>query len=285
MAGVFTPVPARPPRARAAWTAAGAGFKAIVREQNDGALDRRGGVLGRAATCSAAWSICSCPGGRLVFYGATSGYTLAFLGKPGPRPAREMLRRADLRPNEGVLVYYGARRRARRRGGRRGDRGGAAGGRARRGGRAAGRPGGARAGRAPRARRGEPGDARPGRRLSLARGDARLRHRSRRLPRVPGPHAQAVRPGGGPAPRHARQSARQPRRGRRAGRPGHARRQHVPGAAVHRPRRLRGGRRATGASRSTRPTCGCTRSASCSRRSRSSAPTCPTPIRPRRSCG
>jgi enoyl-CoA hydratase/carnithine racemase/NADPH:quinone reductase-like Zn-dependent oxidoreductase len=47
------------------------------------------------------------PGGRLVFYGATSGYTLTFLGKPGAAPAAEMLRRADLRPGEGVLVYWG----------------------------------------------------------------------------------------------------------------------------------------------------------------------------------
>jgi acrylyl-CoA reductase (NADPH)/3-hydroxypropionyl-CoA dehydratase/3-hydroxypropionyl-CoA synthetase len=48
------------------------------------------------------------PGGRLVFYGATSGYTLAFLGKAGQAPAAEMLRRADLRPHEGVAVYHGA---------------------------------------------------------------------------------------------------------------------------------------------------------------------------------
>jgi enoyl-CoA hydratase/carnithine racemase/NADPH:quinone reductase-like Zn-dependent oxidoreductase len=47
------------------------------------------------------------PGGRLVFYGATSGYTLTFLGKPGAAPAAEMLRRVDVRPGEGVLVYWG----------------------------------------------------------------------------------------------------------------------------------------------------------------------------------
>jgi hypothetical protein len=47
------------------------------------------------------------PGGRLVFYGATSGYTLTFLGKAGAAPAAEMFRRADLRPREGVLVYWG----------------------------------------------------------------------------------------------------------------------------------------------------------------------------------
>src|SRR6185369_11490019 len=47
------------------------------------------------------------PGGRLVFYGATSGYTLTFVGKPGASAPAEMLRRADLRPGEGVLLYWG----------------------------------------------------------------------------------------------------------------------------------------------------------------------------------
>src|SRR6185369_9043727 len=46
------------------------------------------------------------PGGRLVFYGATSGYTLTFLGKRGAAPAGDMLRRAGLRPTHGVLVYW-----------------------------------------------------------------------------------------------------------------------------------------------------------------------------------
>ena len=48
------------------------------------------------------------PGGRLVFYGATSGYTLTFLGKPGAATAATMLARAELRPGEGVLVYHDA---------------------------------------------------------------------------------------------------------------------------------------------------------------------------------
>ncbi len=49
------------------------------------------------------------PSGRLVFYGATSGYTLTFLGKPGNARAGEMMRRGGLRPHHGVLVYYGGR--------------------------------------------------------------------------------------------------------------------------------------------------------------------------------
>src|SRR5262245_59834829 len=46
-------------------------------------------------------------GGRLVFYGATTGYTLTFVGKPGAARPAEMLGRVDLRPHEGVLIYYG----------------------------------------------------------------------------------------------------------------------------------------------------------------------------------
>src|SRR5262249_12742409 len=46
------------------------------------------------------------PGGRIVFYGATTGYTLAFLGKRGSARSEEMLRRVDLRPVESVVVYY-----------------------------------------------------------------------------------------------------------------------------------------------------------------------------------
>jgi acrylyl-CoA reductase (NADPH)/3-hydroxypropionyl-CoA dehydratase/3-hydroxypropionyl-CoA synthetase len=105
MAGVFSPVPADPGQ-RAAWSAAGGAFKAMVREQNQGALMNvvvssvGRDLFGRMVDLLV-------PGGRLVFYGATTGYTLAFLGKPGAAPAREMLSRARLRPNEGVLVYYG----------------------------------------------------------------------------------------------------------------------------------------------------------------------------------
>ncbi len=105
MTGVFTPVPAGS-ASRAAWSAAGAAFKAMVRERNQGALMNvvvssvGRDLFGRMVDLLV-------PGGRLVFYGATTGYTLAFLGKPGAAPAREMLRRARLRPNEGVLVHYG----------------------------------------------------------------------------------------------------------------------------------------------------------------------------------
>jgi acrylyl-CoA reductase (NADPH)/3-hydroxypropionyl-CoA dehydratase/3-hydroxypropionyl-CoA synthetase len=105
LAGIFTPVPAAP-AGQMAWRAAGERLVERVREQNDGALvDVVVSSVGRDLFGRMIELLG--PGGRLVFYGATSGYTLAFLGKPGAAPAPEMLARVDLRPNEGVLIYHG----------------------------------------------------------------------------------------------------------------------------------------------------------------------------------
>jgi acrylyl-CoA reductase (NADPH)/3-hydroxypropionyl-CoA dehydratase/3-hydroxypropionyl-CoA synthetase len=103
MAGAFTPVP-RAHEARAAWIAAGRKLGETVRAAHDGApVDVVVSSVGRDLFPRMIDLLG--PGGRLVFYGATSGYTLTFLGKPGTAPAAEMLRRAGLRPTQGVLVY------------------------------------------------------------------------------------------------------------------------------------------------------------------------------------
>ncbi|HEY3191007.1 MAG TPA: enoyl-CoA hydratase-related protein, partial [Solirubrobacteraceae bacterium] len=108
VAGLFTPVPVDAGE-RAAWRAAGASLIGAVRARNDGALidvvvsSVGRDLFGRMIDLLA-------PGGRLVFYGATSGYTLAFVGKPGAAGEREMLGRVDVRPDEGVLIYYGVGR-------------------------------------------------------------------------------------------------------------------------------------------------------------------------------
>ncbi len=103
--GIFTPVPEEP-AARSAWSDAGKTFReralgpagtpigCVVSSVGRDLFPRMVDLLG--------------PGGRLVFYGATSGYTLTFLGKRGAAPASDMLRRIDLRPNEGAVVYYGS---------------------------------------------------------------------------------------------------------------------------------------------------------------------------------
>ena len=104
--GVFAMVPFDAP-GQAEWRAAGEGFAATVREANEGApIDVVVSSVGRDLFGRMVELLG--PGGRLVFYGATSGYTLSFLGKGGTIGAREMLARADLRPQEGVLVYWGA---------------------------------------------------------------------------------------------------------------------------------------------------------------------------------
>ena len=104
-AGVFTPVPVDA-AAHAAWRDAGRAFGDAVAARNDGAsLDVVVSSVGRELFARMVDLLGA--GGRLVFYGATSGYTLTFLGKAGAADAREMLARAGLRPNAGVLVYHG----------------------------------------------------------------------------------------------------------------------------------------------------------------------------------
>jgi len=102
--GGFAPVPADT-TAQAAWREAGRAFREAVAERNNGEkVDVVVSSVGRDLFPRMVDLLA--PGGRLVFYGATSGYTLTFLGKRGSANAREMLARAELRPNAGVLIYY-----------------------------------------------------------------------------------------------------------------------------------------------------------------------------------
>ena len=106
LAGFFTPAPLAAAE-RDAWQARGEPFRHRVAAGQGGApVDVVVSSVGR--DLFARMIDLLGPGGRLVFYGATSGYTLTFLGKPGGSTPAEMLRRADLRPGEGVLVYWGA---------------------------------------------------------------------------------------------------------------------------------------------------------------------------------
>jgi enoyl-CoA hydratase/carnithine racemase/NADPH:quinone reductase-like Zn-dependent oxidoreductase len=107
LAGVFTPVPLDPGM-RAEWIAAGRPFTALVMDKNAGrAIDVVVSSVGRDLFARMVDLLGE--GGRLVFYGATSGYTLTFLGKAGRGSAALMLDRAGLRPGQAVLVYYGVR--------------------------------------------------------------------------------------------------------------------------------------------------------------------------------
>jgi acrylyl-CoA reductase (NADPH)/3-hydroxypropionyl-CoA dehydratase/3-hydroxypropionyl-CoA synthetase len=46
-------------------------------------------------------------GGKLAFYGASSGYHLGFMGKPGASTAEAMLQKAGARGGEAILIFYG----------------------------------------------------------------------------------------------------------------------------------------------------------------------------------
>lgn len=46
-------------------------------------------------------------GGKLAFYGASSGYHLSFMGKPGASTSEAMLQKAGARGGEAILIFYG----------------------------------------------------------------------------------------------------------------------------------------------------------------------------------
>ena len=102
----FTRIPADPSR-WAAWEQAGQPYIDALRAANGGKLmDYAVSHAGEATFPRTFQSLAE--GGALTFFGASSGYHMTFLGKPGSAPPAEMLRRARLRPGEAVLVFYGA---------------------------------------------------------------------------------------------------------------------------------------------------------------------------------
>ena len=105
LAGCFTRIPAAP-ESWVLWEAAGRPFLDRVRTANDGQLvDFAVSHAGETAFPRSFQALA--PGGKLTFYGASSGYHMTFLGKPGSASPDEMLRRAGMRPGEAVAVFYG----------------------------------------------------------------------------------------------------------------------------------------------------------------------------------
>ena len=102
----FTRIPADPDQ-WAAWEEAGQPYIDALRAANGGNLvDYAVSHAGEATFPRTFQSLAE--GGALTFFGASSGYHMTFLGKPGAAEPAEMLRRARLRPGEAVLVFYGA---------------------------------------------------------------------------------------------------------------------------------------------------------------------------------
>jgi acrylyl-CoA reductase (NADPH)/3-hydroxypropionyl-CoA dehydratase/3-hydroxypropionyl-CoA synthetase len=105
LADCFTPVPDDPEAARE-WERAGETLLAQYRAINGGKLADY--VVSHAGERAFPRSFQLLEtGGRLAFYGASSGYHFSFMGKKGVVPPEEMLARAGLRGGESVLLYYG----------------------------------------------------------------------------------------------------------------------------------------------------------------------------------
>jgi acrylyl-CoA reductase (NADPH)/3-hydroxypropionyl-CoA dehydratase/3-hydroxypropionyl-CoA synthetase len=102
-AALYTPVPEG---GAAEWEAAGAPLVEQFRRQNGGRLaDYAVSHAGETAFPRSFQLLAE--GGTLAFYGASSGYHLTFVGKPGHAAPDVMLQRAGARAGEAVLLYYG----------------------------------------------------------------------------------------------------------------------------------------------------------------------------------
>jgi acrylyl-CoA reductase (NADPH)/3-hydroxypropionyl-CoA dehydratase/3-hydroxypropionyl-CoA synthetase len=88
------------------WRAAGEPLLDEFREKNDGDLaDYVVSHAGQAAF-SRSFQLLD-DGGRLTFFGASTGYEMAFLGKGGKSTPDEVYDRTNLRPGQGVMIWYG----------------------------------------------------------------------------------------------------------------------------------------------------------------------------------
>lgn len=108
--GIYTRVPADPAQ-WAAWEKAGQPLLDDVRADNNGHLmDFVVSHAGEAAFPRSFQLLGEPRGGHiptLSFYGASSGYHFTFMGKSGAADPTEMLRRANMRAGEAVMIYYG----------------------------------------------------------------------------------------------------------------------------------------------------------------------------------
>ena len=101
--GLYTPVPEDD---AAGWAAAGQPLLDEYKRQNGGRLaDYAVSHAGETAFPRSFQLLGD--GGTLAFYGASSGYHLSFVGKPGSATPEAMLQRAGARAGEAVLLYYG----------------------------------------------------------------------------------------------------------------------------------------------------------------------------------
>ncbi|MFW5633362.1 MAG: AMP-binding protein [Erythrobacter sp.] len=110
IADCFTPVPDDPHAAKE-WERRGEALLERYRAINEGKLADF--VVSHAGERAFPRSFqLLAEGGRLAFYGASSGYHFSFMGKRGEVRPEEIMERASLRGGESVLLYYGPKTRS-----------------------------------------------------------------------------------------------------------------------------------------------------------------------------
>ena len=88
------------------WEAAGEPLLEEYREKNDGELADYVVSHAGAHAFSRSYQLLD-EGGRLTFFGASTGYEMAFMGKSGETTPEAVFRRADLQAGDPTLVWYG----------------------------------------------------------------------------------------------------------------------------------------------------------------------------------
>lgn len=102
----FTRIPADPAQ-WSDWEAQGKDFLEGVRLANGGELCTHA-VSHAGESCFPRTFQATELGGAITYFGASSGYHMTFMGKSGCATPTEMLRRANARPGEAAVVFYGS---------------------------------------------------------------------------------------------------------------------------------------------------------------------------------
>ncbi len=104
-AALYTSVPDGAAAAQA-WEAAGAPLVAEYKRLNNGKLADYAVSHAGETSFPRSFQLLA-EGGKMAFYGASSGYHLSFMGKPGASTAEAMLQKAGARGGEAILIFYG----------------------------------------------------------------------------------------------------------------------------------------------------------------------------------
>jgi len=105
IANSFTRIP-EDPGCWEQWLRDGDRFLAAVRRGNDGKLCTHG-VSHAGETAFPRTFQALQDGGVLTYFGASSGYYMTFMGKPGSAAPSEMLRRTHATPGQSAVIFYG----------------------------------------------------------------------------------------------------------------------------------------------------------------------------------